>query len=49
MSPNQKPLIDSFFEVADKPGVTLVLDKAQAIDIILNVCTFANVWNPILA
>ena len=34
---NQKPLFNSFFEIADKPGVTLILDQGYAIDILLQV------------
>ena len=37
MALNQKPLVNSFFEVADKPGVTLTLDQGYAIDILLQV------------
>ena len=36
-SPNQKSLVNSFFEVADTPGVTLTLDRGYAVDIILQV------------
>ena len=36
MALNQKPLVNySFFEVADKPGVTLTLDRGYAVDILL--------------
>ena len=37
MALNQKPLVNSFFEVADKPGVTLTLDRGYAVDILLQV------------
>ena len=35
MSPNQKPLVNSFFEIADTPGVSLAIEKGYAIDNIL--------------
>ena len=34
---NQEPLINSFFEIDKKPGVTLVLDRGYAIDTIFQV------------
>ena len=37
MALNQKPLVNSFFEVADKPGVTLTLDRGYAVDVLLQV------------
>ena len=37
MEPNQKPLVNSFFEIADTPGVTLTLDRDYALDQMLQV------------
>ena len=34
-SPNQKPLVNSFFEISDTPGVSLAVEKGYAIDNIL--------------
>ena len=34
---NQKPLVKSFFEVAEKPGVILTLDRGYAVDMLLQV------------
>ena len=31
-SPNQKPLVNSFFEIADTPGLILTIDKGLAVD-----------------
>ena len=39
-SPNQKPLINSFFEIADTPGVNLAVEKGYAIDTLLK--AFSN-------
>ncbi len=36
-SPNQKPLINSFFEIADRPGVTLTIQNGFGIDRTLEV------------
>ena len=43
-SPNQKPLINSFFEIADTPGINLAIEKGYAIDTLLkaNFLTFFN-------
>ena len=36
-SPNQKPIVNSFFEIADSPGVSLTIDKGFALDVLLQV------------
>ncbi len=36
-SPNQKPIVNSFFEIADKPDVSLAVDREKALDRILQV------------
>ena len=43
MSPNQKNLVNSFFEIADTPGISLAAEKGYAIDNILK----ASVIRPI--
>ena len=37
MAANQKPLVNSFFEIADKQRVTLTLDRGYAVDMLLQV------------
>ncbi len=34
-APNQKPIVNSFYEIADTPGVRLTVDRGFAIDSIL--------------
>ena len=36
-SPNQKPLVNSFFEIADNPAATLTIDKGYGLDLIIQV------------
>ena len=36
-SPNQRPIVNSFFEIADNPGVSLTIDRGFALDIMLQV------------
>ena len=37
MSPNQKPIINSFFEIADNSKLTLALDKGYGVEKMLQV------------
>ena len=45
MAPNQKPIVNSFYEIADTPGVKLTADRGLALDVILQViATLAKIY-----
>ena len=44
-SPNEKPLVNSFFDIADTPGVSLTIDKGFAVDKMIQV--YCDTLDPI--
>ena len=36
-APNQQPIVNSFFEIADNPAATLTIDKGYGLDLIIQV------------
>ena len=45
MALNQKPIVNSFFQVADKPGLALALERGYAVDVMLQVPTYYDGFN----